>query len=288
MRLVFFLFIMSPIHYYKIVVTCFAPGALSIKYLFFANVWFKIGRLTHPNQVSFKENLGWKTIKFQSIYAWVIRGDRDCFGGGVTVYIADHLQFNLINNESSSNIEALWFELAPPKSKKIFFGSLCRPPNSDASVFSGEIESMLTSYSKDDEGAIFLGDFNFDMVLNSTGLQPRAKNFLRIPRAFHLTKIISECTRIMVLFNWSWVFLVSYCSDKNIGFQFKSPGRRQVYLIVIYGVIAWSEISLGTSRSSYEYEIKYEYDLRISNQWRVFKSPCSSCWFFWQRWCLMG
>lgn len=76
------------------------------------------------------------------------------------------------------------------------------------------------------------------------------------------------------------MFLVSYCSDKNIGFQFKSPGRRQVYLIVIYGVIAWSEISLGTSRSSYEYEIKYEYDLRISNQWRVFKSPCSSCWFF--------
>lgn len=119
----------------------------------------------------------------------------------MTVYIADHLQFNLINNESSSNIEALWFELAPPKSKKIFFGNLCRPPNSDASVFSGEIESMLTSYSKDDEGAIFLGDFNFDMVLNSTGLQPRAKNFLRIPRAFHLTKIISECTRIMVLFN---------------------------------------------------------------------------------------
>ena len=126
----------------------------------------------------------------------IIRRDRDCFGGGVAVYIAVHLQFNLINNENSSNIEALWFELTPPKSKKILFGSLYRPPNSDASVFSGEIESMLTNYSKDDNEAILLGDFNFDMALNSSGLKPKAKNFLRITRAFDLTQIISECTRI--------------------------------------------------------------------------------------------
>ena len=54
----------------------------------------------------------------------IIRRDRDCLGGGVAVYITDHLQFNLINIENSSNIEALWFELTPPKSKKLLFGSL--------------------------------------------------------------------------------------------------------------------------------------------------------------------
>ena len=81
----------------------------------------------------------------------IIRRDRDCLGGGVAVYIADHLQFNLINIENSSNIEALWFELIPPKSKQY------RQPNSDASIFSKETESMLTNYSTDDKETILLG-----------------------------------------------------------------------------------------------------------------------------------
>jgi len=65
----------------------------------------------------------------------IIRRDRDCFGGGVAVFVAKHLQLNLINIETCSNIEALWFELSPLKSKKILFGSLYRTPNSDASVY---------------------------------------------------------------------------------------------------------------------------------------------------------
>ena len=73
----------------------------------------------------------------------IIRRDILFLRGGMAVYIADHLQFNLRNIENSSNIEALWFELIPPKSKKILFGSLYRPPNSNASVFSKETESTV-------------------------------------------------------------------------------------------------------------------------------------------------
>ena len=36
--------------------------------------------------------------------------------------------------------------------------------------------------------------------------------------------------------------------------------------------------TIGSFRLDYEYEIEYEYDCRISNQWS-FQSPCSSCWF---------
>jgi len=100
----------------------------------------------------------------------IIRSDRDCLGGGLAVYIADHLQFNLISIENSSNIEALWFEFIPPKSKKSLFGSLYRPPNSDASVFSKETELMLTNHSTDEKETILLEDFNFDISLNSSGL----------------------------------------------------------------------------------------------------------------------
>ena len=59
-------------------------------------------------------------------------------------YIFDeHLQFNHINMEADRpNIEVIWFELIPTKSKNILFGSLPRPPNFDASGFLQEVESI--------------------------------------------------------------------------------------------------------------------------------------------------
>ena len=76
----------------------------------------------------------------------IIRRDRDSFEGGVAVYIDEHLQFNHIHMEALSNIEALWFEFTPTKSKKILFSSLCRRPNFDGSVFSQEVETVLVHY----------------------------------------------------------------------------------------------------------------------------------------------
>ena len=73
----------------------------------------------------------------------IIRRDRDSFGGDVAVYFDEHLQFNHKNMEADRpNIEVIWFELIPTKSKKILFGSLSRPPNFDASVFLQEVESI--------------------------------------------------------------------------------------------------------------------------------------------------
>ena len=110
--------------------------------------------------------------------------------------IYEHLQFNHINMEARPNSEAIWFELIPTKSKKILFGSLYRPPNFDASVFSQEVESILVNYLKDENEIILLGDFNFDFALPLSGYQQKAKNFLQITRAFNLTQTICECTRI--------------------------------------------------------------------------------------------
>ena len=76
----------------------------------------------------------------------IIRRDRDSFGGGVAVYIDEHLQFNQINMEALSSIKALLFEFTPTKSKKNLFSSLYRPPHFDASVFSKEVETVLVNY----------------------------------------------------------------------------------------------------------------------------------------------
>ena len=130
------------------------------------------------NETWLDENISDEKLRLRDYN--IIRRDRDCLGGGVAVYIADHLKFNLINIENNSNIEALWFELIPPKGKKVLFGSVYRPPNSDASVFSKGIESMwLTNYSTDDKETILLGDFNFDIALNSSAWpSTKSKEFL--------------------------------------------------------------------------------------------------------------
>ena len=64
----------------------------------------------------------------------------------MAVYIDEHLQFNHINMEADRpNIEVIWFELIPTKSKKILFGSLYRPPTVDTSVFLQEVESIIVN-----------------------------------------------------------------------------------------------------------------------------------------------
>ena len=76
----------------------------------------------------------------------IIRRDRDSSRGGVAVDIDEHIQFNHVNMEADRpNIEVIWFELIPTKSKKILFGSLSRPPNFDASVFLQEVESIIAN-----------------------------------------------------------------------------------------------------------------------------------------------
>jgi len=126
----------------------------------------------------------------------IIGRDRDSFGRGVAVYIDEHLQFNYINMEVRPDIGAIWFELIPTESKKILFGSLYRPPNFDVSVLLQEVESILLNYSKDENETILLGDFNFDFASSPSGYQQKAKTFLHITRAFNLTQIICEYTKI--------------------------------------------------------------------------------------------
>ena len=99
------------------------------------------------------------------------------------ILMSIYIQFNHINMEARPNIEVIWFELKPTKSKKILFGSLYRPPNFDASVFLQEVESILVTYSKDKYETISLGDFNFDFALPLSGYQQKGKNSLHITRA---------------------------------------------------------------------------------------------------------
>ena len=64
--------------------------------------------------------------------------------------------------KSENNIETLWFEVSQPCSKKILFGAVYRPPDTDATKFTASIEETLNFLSKGDTEMVLLGDFNFD------------------------------------------------------------------------------------------------------------------------------
>lgn len=62
-----------------------------------------------------------------------IRRDKSRHQGGVLVYIASNLNFKERDEigDESGELQCLWLEIVPPKSKSFLICSSYRPPNSD-------------------------------------------------------------------------------------------------------------------------------------------------------------
>ena len=125
-----------------------------------------------------------------------MRRDRDRHGGGLVVYAVEHLTCNRLSDIEmgtvGKGIEAIWFELIQPKTKKILLGAIYRPPSSHFSTFLAILEDMLCDVTERETETILLGDFNLDYSTPATEL----KNFKRLINLFHLKQIIVQPIRI--------------------------------------------------------------------------------------------
>ena len=100
-----------------------------------------------------------------------MRRDRNRDGGGVAVYIAEHLNYNRLkdpNESTDRDLEAIWFELSPPKTKKILVGAIFKPPDSDATIFTDSLGKMFDKLTTNETETILLGDFNFNYIAANT------------------------------------------------------------------------------------------------------------------------
>ena len=122
----------------------------------------------------------------------LLRRDRDRHGGGTAVYVAENLNSERVDILSIDDIEALWFDLSQPHSKKILFGAIYRPPNLDPSTFTENLEEMLNRRTNDHSETVLLGDFNFDYISPNT----TTKRFQRSMNLFNLEQLINQPTRI--------------------------------------------------------------------------------------------
>ena len=55
--------------------------------------------------------------------------DRNRQGGGVCVSVRNDLTFDPVDDLSHVDLEATWIEILPPKTKRIVFGTVYRPPS---------------------------------------------------------------------------------------------------------------------------------------------------------------
>ena len=63
-------------------------------------------------------------------------------GGGVCIYIKNVIQYSDRKDLIDNNLEALWIELSPSKSRKLLIGSLYRPPDASSEYFEAIIDVL--------------------------------------------------------------------------------------------------------------------------------------------------
>ena len=123
------------------------------------------------------------------------RSDRSRSGGGVAVYVIDHLSVSQISSGAScGEVEALWLSISSFKSSlsSFAFGCMYRPPSAPSSSVSDMcniLESMLLSHKH----VVACGDLNID---TSDSTHPLTKLLLNFITSRSMSCPISQPTRI--------------------------------------------------------------------------------------------
>ena len=92
----------------------------------------------------------------------VVRKDRDRRGGGVAVYIHESINYERLDHESVSNLEAILISLKLKNAKPLLLMNWYRPPNSKSDIFDS-YEEVLTFIEAFNCSFIMLGDINIDI-----------------------------------------------------------------------------------------------------------------------------
>jgi exonuclease III len=92
-------------------------------------------------------------------------------GGGVGIYISQHLKYktrNDLNATKEDIIESVFTEIPTKVSKNIIVGVIYRPPNSKFDEFERTLNETLSKIDKENKTCYLMGDFNVDMLKNET------------------------------------------------------------------------------------------------------------------------
>ena len=119
------------------------------------------------------------------------RRDRELnTGGGLIVYIKEGIQTCRRTDLENENLECIWLEIKPKKSKAVLDGNIYRPPNSTIQ-WNESFEACIENVLGEDKEIYLMGDINRDLLNN------QIKNaWTGYTEPFGLTQLVSEPTRV--------------------------------------------------------------------------------------------
>lgn len=103
----------------------------------------------------------------------LVRQDRtDKRGGGIAFYISEQLQFKIRKEKCIQQSESLFLEIMSPNNKNIIIGLIYRPPHSSINLFCEDLDKCLHTLTSEGKQLYLMGDFNIDLITQSTHHDP--------------------------------------------------------------------------------------------------------------------
>lgn len=96
-------------------------------------------------------------------YEFIKRARGNGPGGGVGTYIRNNISFKIRKDLEDIDIEAIWIEIFPKRSKSFIFCVMYKPPESSKHLpkdFSTKLSQKIEAISKEKKEAILMGDLN--------------------------------------------------------------------------------------------------------------------------------
>lgn len=121
----------------------------------------------------------------------IVRRDRNGFGGGVALFIQDHLPMRIREDLMPLEVEALWLQIHLPHLKPFLVGCCYRPPSAN-SLYLDLVCEMLEVVCNFGFETYFLGDLNIDWQ----GSCPMKNKLQSMASACGLTQVVDKPTRI--------------------------------------------------------------------------------------------
>lgn len=122
----------------------------------------------------------------------VIRKDRNKKGGGVALYLQEHLLFKVRNDLCVEGLEILWTQIYLPFQQPILIGCIYRPPKSNA-LYLDKLCESLDHVLNERLDFFLLGDYNINFHNASTdGNKARLTQYLE---SHNLSQMVKDITR---------------------------------------------------------------------------------------------
>lgn len=133
--------------------------------------------------------------EFVSIQGYnILRKDRNRHGGGVAIYIQNHIPVKIRNDLMPNSVEALWLQVHLPFVKPVLIGCCYRPPSAN-SAYLNELCEMIDNVCDSQNEIYLLGDFNISWMSKDCHLK---RQLVNTTNACNLEQVVNVPTRIQI------------------------------------------------------------------------------------------